>query len=132
MYVKKEPCLSCEGERIVTDVIACAISVHRELGPGFRERIYERAFALELEERGMKFETEKRIDVRYKRWLIPGQQIDLLVEGQVLVELKVVPKLTDLHVSQVLSYLRTMDLRVGLLMNFNTRLLKHGLKRVIL
>jgi len=131
MYEKKEPLLSPEHERIVTSAIAGAITVHRELGPGFKERIYERAFALELEERGLKFESEKKIDVRYKQWLIPGQKVDLVVEGVVLIELKAIPRLKPLHTSQVISYLKTMDLRVGLLMNFNVRLFRDGLKRIV-
>jgi GxxExxY protein len=132
MHLKRTPALSPEHEQIVTQTIACGMSVHRELGPGFRERIYERAFLLELDSRGLTFEAEKPIDVRYKQWLIPGQKVDLVVAGVVLVELKAVPKLKRIHVTQTLSYLKTMNLRIGLLMNFNTRLFKEGLKRVIL
>jgi GxxExxY protein len=132
MFIKREPSFPPEQEQIVTNTIACGITVHRELGPGFRERIYERAFCLELDSQGMKFEQEKKIDVRYKTWLIPGQKIDLIVEGVVLVELKTVPKLKRLHVSQVISYLKTTKLPVGLLMNFNSPLFKDGLKRVVL
>jgi GxxExxY protein len=72
------------------------------------------------------------VEVRYKRWSIPGQKIDLIVGGVVLVEVKAVARLKELHRSQLISYLKTTGLRVGLLMNFNTRLLKHGLKRVVL
>ena len=127
----KRPLLSSEHEQIVTDTIACGMTVHRELGPGFKERIYERAFCLELESRGIKFETEKKIDVRYKKWSIPGQKVDLIVAEVVLVELKAIPKLKPLHTSQVISYLKTTGLRVGLLMNFNRRLFKEGLRRVV-
>ena len=66
-------------EQIVSRVIGCGIEVHRALGPGFKERIYERAFALELETRGLRFEAEKPIEVTYKQWKIPGQRIDLIV-----------------------------------------------------
>ena len=131
VYVQKHPALPPDQEEIVTRTIACGITVHRELGPGFKERIYERAFHLELDARGMKFESEKPVDVRYKQWLIPGQRIDLIVEGVVLVELKAVPKLRPIHIAQTLSYLKTTNLRVGLLMNFNSRLFKDGLKRVV-
>ena len=130
-YAKRDPALSAEHELIITYAIACGITVHRVLGPGFKEQIYERAFLLELDSRGIKFEAEKLIDVRYKEWLIPGQKVDLIVEGVVLVELKAVPKLRPLHTAQVLSYLKTLNLRVGLLMNFNARLFKEGLRRVI-
>jgi GxxExxY protein len=70
MFKKKEPLLSEEQERIVTETIACGMTVHRELGPGFRERIYERAFCLELDLRGLNFECEKLIEVQYKQWRI--------------------------------------------------------------
>jgi GxxExxY protein len=105
--------------------------VHRELGPGFKETIYERAFCLELESRGIKFECEKPVEVRYKQWRIPGQRIDLIVDGVVLVEIKTVNKLKKLHESQVISYLKTTGIRVGLLMNFNSVLFKHGLRRIV-
>ena len=78
-------------------------------GPGYREKIYDLAYCLELDSRGIKFEREKKIDVRYKQWVIPGQRIDLVVEGLVLVEIKAVPKLLQLHERQVRSYLKTMD-----------------------
>jgi GxxExxY protein len=104
--------------------------VHRELGPGFRELIYHRAFTLELGSRGLRFETQKPIVVRYKEWEIPGQKVDLIVASVVLIELKVVPRLKPVHRHQVQSYLRTTDLKIGLLMNFRTSLLKDGLRRV--
>jgi GxxExxY protein len=109
----------------------CAFAVHRLLGPGFREKIYERALCLELDASGLKFECEKPIDVRFREWLIPGQKVDLLVEGCILVEMKVVPKLRRLHRLQVLSYMKTLDLRIGLLINFNVPVLKDGFKRVV-
>jgi GxxExxY protein len=118
-------------ETIVNKTIGCGIEVHRVLGPGFRERIYERAFALELESRGLKFECEKAIDVPYKEWKIPGQRIDLVVEQIVIVEIKIAPRIKQLHRRQLVSYLRSTGLPVGLLMNFNTTILKNGLVRVV-
>ena len=109
----------------------CAFTVHRHLGPGFKEKIYERALCLELDSRGLRFECEKEIEVIYRDWQIPGQRVDLIVEGKVLVEVKTVPRLRALHRSQVLSYLKTLDLRIGLLINFNCSMLKDGFKRVI-
>ena len=123
--------LTSEEERVFTLVMDCAFAVHRELGPGFRERIYDEAFCLELNERGIPFEREKKINVRYKRWVIPGQRIDLVVEGIVVVELKAVSKLLEVHGRQVRSYLKTMELHAGLLVNFNVALLKNGLRRVV-
>jgi GxxExxY protein len=95
------------------------------------EKIYHRAFCLELESRGLSFETEKPILVKYRQWSIPGQKADLILEGMVLVELKVLPRLRPLHRDQVLSYLKTTGLRAGLLLNFNSRLLKDGMRRVV-
>ena len=109
----------------------CGFVVHSELGPGFKERIYERAFCLELDAQGRRFECEKSIDVRYKHWSIPGQRVDLIVEGLVLVEIKAVSKLLILHERQVRSYLKTMGLHAGLLLNFNTPRLKHGARRIV-
>jgi GxxExxY protein len=123
--------LSTSDERIVTVVIDCGLAVHRGLGPGFRERIYERACCLEFEFRGLRFECEKRIEVSYRDWKIPGQTVDLIVEGVVLVEIKAVARLRSVHRAQVLSYLKTTGLRVGLLMNFNTELFRHGIRRVV-
>jgi GxxExxY protein len=123
--------LSTEQEAVVTAVIGCGIAVHRELGPGFKECIYHRAFRLELTSRGLSFESDKPILVKYRKWLIPGQQIDLIVAGTVLVELKAVPRLRPLHQYQVRSYLRTTGLPVGLLLNFNAALLKDGMQRIV-
>ena len=120
-----------EQEEIVSLVIGCAIAVHRELGPGFKESIYHKAFRLELDSGGISFESEKAILVKYRQWSIPGQKIDLIVRGVVLVELKAVPKLRSFHKYQVQSYLRTTGLPIGLLMNFNAPLLKHGLERIM-
>ena len=124
--------VSDEDEQMVSATIGCAIAVHRALGPGFKEIIYHRAFRLELESRKIAFESEKRILVKYRDWLIPGQTVDLIVGKAVLVEVKAVPRLRAFHRLQVLSYLRTTGLRVGLLLNFNEPLLKQGLQRVVL
>lgn len=124
--------LSAEEEAIVTRAIDCGYSVAMALGPGFREKIYSRAYCLELESRGIRFEREKRIDVPYKQWRIPGQTVDLIVEKTVLVELKAVPALRPIHWAQVRSYLKTAGLRVGLLMNFNSAKFKDGIRRIVL
>jgi GxxExxY protein len=87
---------------------------------------------LELDSRSISFESEKPTEVQYTQWKIPGQRVDLIVGGVVLVEIKAVSKLKQLHQRQVLSYLKTTGLRVGLVMNFNAVLFKHGLRRVAL
>jgi GxxExxY protein len=122
--------LSNDEEAMVSRCLDCGLAVHRALGPGFKELIYHRAFTLEADSRGLRLESEKSIEVKYRQWSISGQRVDLIVEGIVLVEIKAVPKLRLLHERQVMSYLKTMDLKVGLLLNFNTTLLKHGMKRV--
>jgi len=123
--------LSDEEERVVSGTIKCGIEVHRRLGPGFRERIYETAMCLELDAQGLRFECEKEVQVTYKQWQIGGQRVDLIVAGIVIVEIKAVPRLKVLHQRQVVSYLRATELKVGLLMNFNARTLSDGLKRVV-
>jgi GxxExxY protein len=86
---------------------------------------------LELDAQGLRYESEKPILVRYKEWSIPGQKIDLIVEGLVIVELKAVPKLKTFHRDQLLSYLKTTGLHAGLLLNFHAPRLKDGMKRVV-
>ena len=130
--MKRSGPVSAEVETVVSETISCAISVHRELGPGFKEIIYHRAFRLELKSRELSFESDKPILVKYRDWMIPGQTIDLIVGGVVLVEVKAVPRLRESHRSQVISYLRTTGLRVALLLNFNAPLLKEGMRRVVL
>ena len=123
--------LSVDQERIVSQTIDCAFAVHRTLGPGFREKIYKRAYCLELDSRNLSFECEKPILVAYKQHQIPGQTVDLIVNGIVLVEMKTVPRLRPVHRAQVISYLKTLKLRVGLLINFNVPVLKDGLRRIV-
>ena len=113
-------------------IIGCAISVHRLLGPGFKEIIYNRALCLELGANGLSYECEKRIVVPYREWKIDGHRIDLIVGGLVIVELKAVPRLAEIHRLQVLSYLKATGLRLGYAMNFNVEVMKHGIKRVVL
>jgi GxxExxY protein len=124
--------LSLETEALVTRVIGCAMAVHRELGPGLLEGVYRRAMSVELRAQGIPFETEKAVAVRYRGVAVPGQRIDLIVDNQVIVELKAVKEFDPVHVAQLLSYLRTTGLRVGLLINFHKRLLRYGLRRVVL
>jgi GxxExxY protein len=119
-------------EATVKLCIGVAIAVHRELGPGYREVIYRRAYCLELDSRGLRFECEKAVMVKYRDWLIPGQRLDLVVSDSVIIEIKSVPRLLRRHERQVLSYLKTTGYRVGLLLNFNTRLMRDGLKRKVL
>jgi GxxExxY protein len=120
-----------EVELIMTECIGVAIAVHRELGPGFKEIIYRRAYCLELDSRGLKFECEKAVLVRYRGWMIPGQRLDLVVGGGVLVEIKALPRLNSRHERQVISYLKSTGLRIGLLLNFHARLMRDGMQRLV-
>jgi GxxExxY protein len=132
MTLITRPPIPQEVEDIGHPLIGCGITVHQILGPGFKEAIYERAFCLELEEQGLSFECEKRILVPYKRWQIEGHKLDLIIERAVIVELKAVPRLAEIHRLQVLSYLKATGLRLGYVMNFNTEVRKHGIKRIAL
>ena len=124
--------LSAEAERAMHQTIGCAIAVHRERGPGVLESIYRKAMYLELDARGLAFERERPVCVAYRETEIPGQRIDVMVEGLIVVELKSVAKLADVHRAQVISYLRTTGLRGGLLINFDDRLVKDGIQRIVL
>ena len=117
---------------VTQQVIAAAIDVHRELGPGLLESTYEACLVFELSERGLWVERQKALPVTYKDVRIDcGYRIDLLVEGQVIVELKAVQALDPIHEAQLLSYLKLSGCHVGLLINFNVKLLKAGLRRLV-
>ena len=120
-----------ETEHVANAVIGAAIEVHRELGPGFIEKIYQEALCLELDARGFAFERERAVVVRYRGIPIPGQRIDLIVANCVLVELKAAARIDAAHEAKMISYLRTTGLRLGLVLNFNGRTLAAGLKRVV-
>lgn len=113
-------------------IIGCGIEVHRCLGPGLFEATYEEAFCIELRAIGLPFIRQVGIPVSYKGYLIGEYRPDLVIDGQVVVEIKSVERLTGVHEAQVLAYLRILKLRVGLLINFNTEVVRHGLRRVIL
>lgn len=124
--------LSKDVEASVTAVIGCCIRVHTALGPGLLEQIYLKAVCLELESAGLQFERERRVPVWYRERLLCHQRLDLVVAGQVVVELKAVDRLAPIHHAQILSYLEVSGLHVGLLVNFNVPVLPAGLKRYVL
>ena len=119
-------------ERLVQKTIGCCLAVHRELGPGLNEAVYARACQLELSHAGLQCEREKAVAVRYRGTLLCHQRIDVLVERQLILEIKSVERIIPVHVAQTVSYLRITGARVGLLVNFNVSLLKDGIRRVIL
>lgn len=124
--------LTAQAERVMSETIGCAIRVHRALGPGFLESIYRKAMLIELKASGLSHESERPVRVTYRGIDIRGQRVDLIVERQIVVELKAVVKLDEVHRAQLISYLRTTGLRGGLLINFRVAILRRGLRRVVL
>lgn len=124
--------LPAETEDIVERVIGAAIEVHRHLGPGYLESIYHKAMCVELAERHLAFEVEKRVSLEYKGRQLAYHKLDLIVEQRVIVEVKAVAQLEEIHGAQLVAYLRATGLRAGLLMNFNKPVLKAGLRRIVL
>jgi len=121
-----------DEDKITEKIIGAAIEVHRHLGPGLLESAYQVCLAHEMTLRGIHFEREKSLPIVYKGvHLDQGYRLDFLVEGLIIVELKSIKQLTDIHYAQVLSYVKLADLKLGLLLNFNVLRLKNGgIKRV--
>jgi GxxExxY protein len=117
---------------ITKQILSCAIEVHSVLGPGLLESVYEEAFAHEFSLRKMRYARQKEICLSDKGNDIGNHRIDYLVEDEVIVELKAVETMHRIYEAQVLTYLRALGKRVGLLINFNVVLLKDGIKRLIL
>ena len=114
-------------------IIGAGIEVHRALGPGLLESIYQTCLAHEFALRGLGFEQEKPLPVEYKGIrLACGYRLDFIVEGRVVVELKAVDSIHDVHKAQLLTYLKITGCKVGLLMNFNSAVLKDGIERMVL
>ena len=119
--------------QISSNIIEAAINIHSELGPGLLESVYLSCLVVELKQMGMKVEAEKPCPVVYRGQRIndQGYRIDLLVEDGVVVELKSVEKVRNVHKKQLLTYLRLSNKSLGLLINFNENLLKNGITRVV-
>ena len=119
-------------KEITEKIISCAINVHSVLGPGLLESLYEEALIEEFSLRGIPFERQKEVILKYKGKEIGKHRIDLLVEDQVIVELKAVEMMHKIYEAQLLTYLKAMNKRIGLLINFNEFKLKDGIKRMII
>jgi GxxExxY protein len=119
-----------ELNRITNAIIGAAISVHRELGPGYSEMIYEEALAIEFTARGVPFRRQHCFQVYYHGHTIGEGRLDFLVEDKVIVELKTAEALASVHTAQVISYLRATKLTLAILINFHVKLLKDGIKRI--
>jgi iron complex transport system substrate-binding protein len=121
-----------EIESLATIAVDAALEVHRQLGPGLLESAYEACFAHELELRGIRHQRQLAVPLNYKGGLVEvGFRADVLIGGKLLIELKAVDELQPIHRAQVITYLKLLNLPLGLLINFNSTLLKHGLRRVL-
>ncbi len=113
-------------------VIGLCVEIHRNLGPGLLESAYEECLCYELSKAGIQFERQKPVSVKYKEVNLDcGFRIDVLVDQQLIVELKSVEKVLPIHEAQIITYLKISDIRVGLLINFNSVILIKGLKRFV-
>jgi GxxExxY protein len=121
-----------ELDLLARAVIGAAIEVHKVLGPGYLESIYEASLCTELEFREIAFVNQHPMTVLYKGRYVGEGRLDILVENCLIVELKAVEALLPLHTAQVMSYLKALQLHLGLLINFNTPVLKQGIKRIVL
>lgn len=139
MRDKAEKDVSREGakarrdvEELASIVVDTALHLHRDLGPGLLETVYEAVLARLLDQKGLLVERQKPVPIHYQGIEInEGFRLDLLVDGQLIVELKSIENLHPVHPKQLLTYLRLMNLPLGLLINFGAPLLKDGLKRVV-
>ena len=127
---KKEP--GEELDKLAYEVIGAAMEVHRALGPGYLESVYEEALCVEFRERGISFERQFEIAIDYKGHAVGKGRLDLLVENKLVVELKTIEHFAPIHKAQAISYLKATGLELALLINFNVPLVKEGVKRVVL
>jgi GxxExxY protein len=122
-----------DGNTEITEkILSCAIDVHRQLGPGLLESVYESALSIELRYRGIPFKRQVGFPLYYRDELISEHRPDLIVEDTVIVEVKTVERFAPIHTAQMLTYLRVTSLQLGLLLNFNSETMKAGIRRVIL
>ena len=120
-------------DKLSNQVIGLALDVHRELGPGLLESAYQQCLAYELSKKQIPFKIEHEIPVQYKEIRMDcGFRADIIVDNCLLLELKAVEKLLNIHEAQLLTYMKLSGIQLGLLINFNVRLLKNGIKRMIL
>ncbi|MCH8269878.1 MAG: GxxExxY protein [Planctomycetes bacterium] len=122
--------LSAEMEQTSHQIIGCAIEVHRNLGPGLLESIYQQALVYELRQADLSVQQQVEIKIPYKNTTLGGQRLDILVEHSIVLELKSIETILPVHRAQLLSYLRAGGFPLGLLINFNRTQLKEGLVRV--
>ena len=120
-------------DKLSNKIIGLAIEVHRHLGPGLLESVYQQCLAYELSKNGIDFVMEQPIPIKYKEINIDcGFRADIIVEKGIILELKAVEKRLPIHEAQLMTYLKITGIRLGLIINFNVRLLRQGIKRIIL
>ena len=120
-------------DELSNQVIGCALEVHRNLGPGLLESTYEQCLAYELKAAGMRFKLQHPLPVEYKNIKLDcGYRIDVFIEDRIIVELKSVDKILPIHQAQLLTYMKLSNISIGLLINFNVKYLKDGIKRMVL
>ena len=132
MLSKTTPACSPVVEDLITRTIGCAIRVHQALGPGYVEAVYHDAMAIELAHEEISFDREYRFTVCYRGRPLRRHQLDLVIGGAVVVELKAVERLQRIHQMQLLSYMKAGGLKAGLLMNFHAEYLRSELRRFVL
>ncbi|MFT4553480.1 MAG: GxxExxY protein [Chlamydiales bacterium] len=131
LKITNQPFVEEEIDHLTSDIIGAAIEVHRHLGPGLLESTYAACLSYELRLRGLKVEQQKSMPIIYKDVMLEcGYRLDLIVENQVIVEIKSVKELAPVHEAQLLSYLKLRGGGRGLLINFNVKLLKNGIRRM--
>ncbi len=121
-----------ELNKTTEKIIGCAIAVHKELGPGYLESVYENALMIELQRQSLKFEAQKILKVLYRGQEVGLHRLDLLVEGKVMVELKSTEWIVSKHQAQVISTMKAAGAKVALLMNFNEAQMIDGIQRIVL
>ena len=119
-------------EEIIKIIIEEAIYIHRKLGPGLLEKVYQNCLAYRLRKRGLYVETEKPVAVKFEEVeMACGYRADLVVENKVVIDTKTIDLIADIEIAQVLTHLQFLDLRYGLILNFKVKLMKYGIKRVL-
>jgi GxxExxY protein len=124
--------LSSDLERIATQIVDAAYKIHKKLGPGLLESVYEACLVYELQRRGLRVDRQVPVDIVYEELRIEaGLRLDLLVEGEVIIEIKAVEKMNEIFAAQLISYLKLTGKRLGFLINFNVPLIKDGIQRIV-
>jgi GxxExxY protein len=132
MKLRIESTLPPDLDELIQKIIGLAIEVHKNLGPGYIESIYEKAMCYEMDNAGISFLRQIEILVPYKDINLSGQRLDLLIEKQLIVDLKAVDQISSIHQAQILSYMKSQKVRAGLIINFKVQQLRFGIRRFVI